>query len=370
MIGSLPPVGQRVLLAPRGTPPEFPGMRSLWLNSGTAALALAIRGALELRRGASEVLLPGYGCPDLVAAAVFAGAVPVLMDCGAGDPGFDPAALAAACSERTAAIVAVNFLGIHERLRELAALSARCGVVLIEDCAQWYPEDPPAVPVAARVLSFGRGKPVNLLGGGALLVDEGGRLAGLSVPSGPSMSALRSGAVSVFNSLLRPVPYALVSGVPGTGLGATRYRALDRVAAMDEGRFARIRANVDAWCRRSRWREERITELLEKVEGITLLPRTLNLRAARLLRYPLLCRDGALRDALQRSLSRLGASAFYGVPLAQVEGVPEHFPGGVVSLPGAEMFADRLLTLPLHEGVGEEHLREIACVVARLAAAS
>ncbi len=377
MIARLPPVGQPVLPVSDRTfelPSQPANVRSIdrtydmfgfvpvWLNSGTAALAAALIAALACRPGRREVLLPAYACPDLIAAALFAGARPVLVDCGADDPAFDPDALERACSERVAAVVAVNFLGIAERLPELAARAARCGALLIEDCAQWWPEAPPAAPVAARVVSFGRGKPVNLLGGGALLLPEGSELAQAVRAPEHTMPALGTLKRRVFAALLHPLPYGLLSRLPGLGLGETRYHALDAIMAMDRVRRELAATNIGAWLARSRWREARIAELLDDCAGVELLPRRLAARAGRLLRYPLLFVDRAHRDTVLRRLRDLGASAFYEVELPRVRGVDAVL-SPLPPVPDATRFAERLLTLPLHDRVSERHLRRMAEVV-------
>src|SRR5690606_4927305 len=144
--------GNRVILSGGDSaPPEFPGYVAHWVQSGTAALALALLTARSRRpqlRNPS-VILPAYGCPDLIAAAEYAGVTPVLVDIGIDDPGYDLDCLAAAIDADTIAVVAVNFLGLRERLgaiREL--LRVHPDVLLIEDNAQWYPE-PARMPALA-----------------------------------------------------------------------------------------------------------------------------------------------------------------------------------------------------------------------------
>src|SRR5690606_38180670 len=123
--------------------PAFERYRSVWLNSGTAALAQAL--IVAKRRQSSvarpQVILPAYGCPDLVAAAVFAGLEPVLVDIETDDPAYSIDALRAALSTSVVAVVAVNFLGIPERLALLRDVLQEHGqALLIEDNAQWFPE--------------------------------------------------------------------------------------------------------------------------------------------------------------------------------------------------------------------------------------
>lgn len=367
----LPPVGQRLLWAPepeQGSEPTdvdaFAGQHVTWLASGTAALALAIRQALMLDPQRREVLLPAYGCPDLVAACIHAGAQPRLVDCAPNEPGFDRELLRQACGPETAAVVAVNFLGIQEPLAELHGIASTAGAVLIEDCAQWFPEQPPETPVAARIVSFGRGKPVNLLGGGALLIPQDSPLPPSAMPL-QSMAPLSRPKAWVFNHLLGATAYGLVSRLPGLELGATRYHPLAQIEAMDPIRRSLAPANVQAWLRRRLWRQDLLdSELNQGAESACFsLSRALNKRRGRLLRYPLLCADQAMRDRLLQELAPLGASPFYAQALADVEGVAALLTPTTEPTPQAQGFAARLLTLPLHDGVSEYHLRRMAAAV-------
>jgi dTDP-4-amino-4,6-dideoxygalactose transaminase len=370
MFRVLPPVGEPILLGPEGDPPEFPGFHPVWTQSGTAALALAVQLAAERRPDirAPEVLIPAYGCPDLVAAVRFAGARPVLVDIGADDPAFDPEALEGAWSSSVVAVVAVNFLGIRERIEDLARSAAVRDAWLIEDSAQWYPESTeakgvPLSPADAMVLSFGRGKPVSLLGGGCLLVNR--RHPGPETLPSPtrrhSMAELRL-RVTAYNWLLRPGLYGLASRLPWLRLGETRYERLSAIGGMDEARLRWLGANVREYLSRERWRERVLSDLLTVTAAkVTDLPRRLSGRAGRLLRYPVLFRSTDLRDKLlgrMRDLG-LGGSAMYGEALPDVPGVAEVL-GERPSVPGARAFASRLLTLPLHGGVTHRDLNLLA----------
>lgn len=361
----LPPVGQPVVWQERTA--ELPAALAegelVELGSGTAALALALRLALEhaRRQGRErrEVLLPGYGCPDLVAACVHAGAHPRLVDCEPDGPGLDREAVAAACGPDTAAIVSVNFLGIQEPIGELAALARDRGTLLIEDCAQWFPEAPAPAPVAARVLSFGRGKPVNLLGGGGLLLPADSPLTSLPRPPlAPPIPALSASQAQLFNLLRHPLAYGLISRLPGLGLGMTRYVPLTGLQGLDATRSQLLATNVQAWLDTLPWRQRWLDEQLADLEGIRALPVNLAERCGRLLRYPLLCTSHARREALLQALQPLGASPFYGQTLPEIEGVTPLLESPP-PLPRAHRLARRLLTLPVHDGVSRRHLERM-----------
>lgn len=373
--GDLPPAGNPLRWAPgEGALPEFAGYRVCGVQSGTAALALALIGARLLRPeiASPEVVLPGYGCPDLVAAAEYAGLRPRLADIGADDPAFDSVALDAALNANTVAVVAVNFLGIAEHLGALRQLLAARNIALVEDNAQWYPEAETALAGDMVCLSFGRGKPVSLLGGGLLLWRNGlaetlgegwpqARIAA-AAPSSPLQLRIKS---ALYNLLLQPHLYLLLNRNPLLTLGATRFKALSGVHAIDSPRSRLLAANIESYCARSRHNEQCARRLLASHPALIDLPARAGSRCGRLLRYPLLCRDGMQRDRLWAQLRRsgLGATAMYQHPLPKVEGVDGRVIAG--ELPGAGSFAQRLLTLPLHAGVGEQHWRRIEGIFAQ-----
>ena len=367
---SLRPVGNRIASSEGMGGCELEalvdGYRVSHLSSGTAALALAMRMACK-RSGVEspEVVLPAYGCPDLVAAAVHAGARPVLADLRPDSPGYDPEAVAALLNPRTAAIVAVTFLGIRSDFGRLRTIIGDRNVVLIEDSAQWFPREPAQRFLGDYVvLSFGRGKPVNVLGGGALLVS-----GSMESPPAPQSSAggaaLRDAAeVAIYNSLIHPRIYGIAERLPFLGIGLTRYHPLEEIAGMPPARRQRLPVNVGRYLARRLDVQDKWREVLARLDGrhITDLPLTHGVPCDyALLRYPILMGSKALRDETYAQLRHagLGASIMYARALPDIEGV-----GPLVTVqrgfPCARDFADRLLTLPTHEDVDDATIRRTA----------
>jgi dTDP-4-amino-4,6-dideoxygalactose transaminase len=93
-----------------------------------------------------------------------------------GDLGLDPAAAAAAVTERTRAIVAVHYGGGAADLDSLERLAADAGVLLIEDAAQalhaGYRGRAPGSIGVLGTLSFHETKNIGCGEGGALLVND------------------------------------------------------------------------------------------------------------------------------------------------------------------------------------------------------
>jgi perosamine synthetase len=103
-------------------------------SSGSTALHLAYA-SLDLGPGA-EVIVPAFTfapCADMV---TLTGASPVLVDSDPDTFAVCPAAVRAAITPATRAVLAVHLYGHPCDLTALAALCAERGLVLVEDCAQ------------------------------------------------------------------------------------------------------------------------------------------------------------------------------------------------------------------------------------------
>ena len=165
------PVGERIKL---GRPDsDIDALQSIFrpytapfYNSGTSALAAAIIVSINKRRTSSpEVIIPAYTCPDLVSAILFAGAQPILVDFEKDKPWIDLDQLQEKITTETVAVIAVNLFGIPERIKLLKEIIGEKNITLIEDSAQSFltPEESMRCLGDIVVLSFGRGKPVNML---------------------------------------------------------------------------------------------------------------------------------------------------------------------------------------------------------------
>lgn len=387
------PVGSRVSKpAPGHTSMDFPWCtyyRHEWTESGTSALALAIGLAINAQAvaGPPEVILPAYGCPDLVAAVLFHGARPVLVDLSPGSPHMDPAALEKAIGINTVAVVAISFLGLGEGLRALRELLRGTSVWLIEDSAQAFPPASSMHGIAdCVVLSFGRGKPINLMGGGALLIHhDHSTQASKLLAHYPPGSARQIDARwhlrrHLFNLLLTPPLYGLLVRLPFLGIGATRFHPLERITR--EGPVeAAFWGGVDAYRSRPDWSTE-YRRALGQAELNGWLDLTVdrwqdagaekgNAVPCHLLRYPLLAPDRPLRDLAVGALNRAGygANAFYNQPLPEIPGLEQVFGASAETFPNACDFSGRLITLPSHQDVCERDIHRIVKIIGEANAA-
>jgi dTDP-4-amino-4,6-dideoxygalactose transaminase len=361
-LSSLPPVRRAVPLqkadaAARLSMERFFADRRITLYaSGTAALARAIA-ACAARAGVSapEVILPAYGCPDLVAACARASVFPRLVDVAPSGWSYDAAGLDSGISSSTVAIVAVNLLGVGDGAADLRRLGQSRRIPLIQDSAQYLPRDRIEWPGDYVILSFGRGKPMNLLHGGALIAPAGSEDA----PSPKAahyavrdlLLASRAAAVA-FNLLTRPRPYRLVSALPGMRLGEVLYKPLDNDAPLPERAWARVGGAFGQYQARQSYRRDIWKPALDDwaALGITELSSPGAPPQRESLRLALLAPDREARDKLVASLDRhhLGVSRFYGVDLTRIDGVPESV-RRQGPFPHAAALAERLFTLPTHD---------------------
>lgn len=139
--------------------------------SGTAALHLALA-ALRLPPG-SEVVLPDYTMIACARAVALAGLTPVFVDCGP-DLLMDPAACAAAITDRTRAIMPVHVYGRRCAMDRIHALARQHDLRVVEDLAEGH-GIPPHPHSDACCWSFYRNKIIAGEEGGCVAFKNGNR---------------------------------------------------------------------------------------------------------------------------------------------------------------------------------------------------
>lgn len=358
---TLPPVRRAVPFrrgkaSLRASMEQFFGERQITLyTSGTAALAQAmVHCAARHAASSPEVMIPAYGCPDLVAAALQAGVYPRLVDVAPDRWGFDPKCLESSFSPNTVAVVAVNLLGLGDGATELLPFCRERNISLIQDSAQFLPRETIAWPGKYVILSFGRGKPLNLLHGGALIEPPGSRLASsdrFALPPFKQRLLGSRAAALAFNVLTLPLPYRILSSLPGTGLGDVRYHPLQEATRLPTKAWEQVGTAFELYCRQPSYRRDIWSPAVAAWEEFDI--RELHGPDAHLpaepLRLALLASDRPSRDQFVNYLNRLGlgASRLYDRELPQIEGIPP-----IVRTQGpfrgASALAGRLFTLPTH----------------------
>jgi len=297
---------------------------------------------------------------------------PVLVDLEADRPWLDLPSLASAITDNTIAIVAVNLFGISERWPQLRALADQHQLTLIEDSAQYFPGGEEKIDWQGDlvVLSFGRGKPVSLLGGGAVLTKKEEYYTHLptrsAAPACWQQRLLFSLKSSLYNVMIAPRFYWILAALPFLHLGETRYHPLQNIEAMENIRIGMLASNIIRYQNDigAAARHDRVSSMLDAMEMVNNLPKTCDSQANhRLLRYPLLV-EAEIRDRLYSRLNKagFGVSVLYPTDLTKIAGL-EFLAKNGQQFPNAETFAARLLTLPTNADFSEKDLKRISAIL-------
>jgi len=398
MLRSLPPAGHpirmRTILGAFLSPSEgvcflkeFNLDKPIFLvSSGSAALVVALS-CLKHQSSRDQVILPAYSCPSVIAAVIKAGLKPALCDLRPNSLGMDLDELGAKTGPDTLAIIAVHLFGIPENIIELTGLAQKRGIILIEDAAQAFGNkvhlSPQSSPLNASgylgsfgdigILSFGRGKPLSLLGGGAVLVNNQGveAIAKKHFDPLPESNHVISGIryflnLSLYSAFYHPNLYSIPQRMPGLRLGETFFTLDFSIQKMNSYVLRvgnKLMPHFDSIRKR---RVELMRIYAEKLESFkeefAFFPE-FNGEDIALLRFPIVFKDRGKRDRILIELKKrgLGATGMYPVPLNEQGGVSPYLMGNETH-PNAKFVSERILTLPIHEHVRVEdidHIRQI-----------
>ena len=152
---------------------------AIGVGTGLAAIELALR-AFEVGPG-DEVITPANTFIATVLAILAVGATPVFVDMDAATYAIDPAAIGAAITPRTKAIVPVHLYGQPVDLDAVLAIASRHNLVVIEDAAQAhgarYKGKRAGSVGHAAAFSFYPSKNLGALGDGGIITTNDDRAA-------------------------------------------------------------------------------------------------------------------------------------------------------------------------------------------------
>lgn len=123
------------------------GRRCIAMNSGTSALHLMFLAA-GIGPG-DEVIVPSFSFAATANAVSLTGATPVFVDVEENFFSVDPAAVEAAITPRTRAIMPVHLYGHPSDMVALTAIAEKHGLLIFEDAAQAHAASVNGIPVGA-----------------------------------------------------------------------------------------------------------------------------------------------------------------------------------------------------------------------------
>jgi dTDP-4-amino-4,6-dideoxygalactose transaminase len=311
------------------------------LNSGTSALHLALLAA-GVAPG-DEVITVPFTFVASVAAILYAGARPVLVDIDPDTFTMNPAAIEAAITPRTKAILPVHLYGHPADMDPILEVARRRGLVVIEDAAQAHGAKYKGRPAGSlgdiACFSFYPTKNLGAYG-------EGGAVTTSSAEHARKIRMLRDwGQDRKYHHLLRGYNYRM------EGL---------------QGAILRVKLrHLEPWTEARRTIAAKYNQLLadSEVERPSEMPWARHVYHV----YTLRTDD---RDALQAALQEKGIQTgiHYPVPVHLQPAYAElvHTP---LALPQAEKAAAEVLSLPLYPEMTDDQIQRVTQALTSLATA-
>ncbi|MDQ3000760.1 MAG: DegT/DnrJ/EryC1/StrS family aminotransferase [Fibrobacterota bacterium] len=342
----------------------YPADRILLTASGAGALFIALRGLAALNPGRTRVVLPAWCCPSVPQTVIQAGLEPVLIDLDPSTLGYDPAALHEARDPGLLAVLLVHFFGMHQPM----PAGDWEGVSFLRDCAQDFDHRQDPDDGSPCFYSFGRGKALNSGHGGALCLPT----------QGPLLDACREALEQLRVSRERTLPKALainllsqprffwaLSRLPFLRIGATVWNAPLTFEGIAPGFHPMGSACLEAYLQRRDFYRKltgRYRALLQGCDGDWIFSPGAGKahdpagpmgpagtpHSGLPTRFPVMVRDGALREDLFRGVNARfgGVTRMYPKILTEISGAPSGLGAGR-DFPGARRIADGILTLPM-----------------------
>lgn len=326
--------------------------RALATASGTHALQLAIRAALDHTGSKGPVAIPAFNCFDLASAAVWVGAPVVFYDIDPATLSPEPETLAVA-AEKAGVLVVAYLFGFPMDWDLIRKLAVEKGIPVVEDAAQGLGAEWKGRAAGTfgdlSILSFGRGKGWTGGSGGAVMARNGfGASLPEVLPENPGSRILDAAKLAATWLLARPSLYGLPARVPGLGLGETHYKPPTEPAGIAPFSAAMVLAAKErSWVEMEERRHNavRLERGLNEFSGDISLPRPLPGGRAGYLRFPF------LPDPDQPPDPRKGYYRSYPRVLADLE-VMENRKVRGGDVPGARLLAGSLVTGPTHSRSG------------------
>ncbi|MET4568332.1 DegT/DnrJ/EryC1/StrS family aminotransferase [Rhodanobacter soli] len=334
--------------------------------SGTAALLIALTTLREMQPQRGRVVVSAFTCPLVAIAVQQAGLELQLCDLRHGHYDMDPAALRAACDERTLAIMPTHLAGRVADVDDALAVARQVGAYVIEDAAQALGarRDGVSVGLAGDVgfFSLAAGKGLSIYEGGLLLARDPSlreRLAHTAarlVPRRPGWEWKRHIELLGYAALYRPWGLRLAYGNPlrralrrgdpvaAVGDDFPLTIPLHRVGRWRQAVGAHAAVRLPAFLDRLSAQAQRRLSRLRQIGGVEVFDDDDGARGT----WPfllLLLPDRQRRDA---ALAQLWPSG-YGVSRLFIHALPDYaYLAGIVpaqDVPHARDFAARSLTL-------------------------
>ncbi len=330
---------------------------------GNSGRALLCRLLIVLKRNVggerNRVLIPGYTCYSVAASAARAG---LEISCYDLDPSTlfpDIDSVHAMAGRNTLAIVGQHLFGIPTPIEELKVVAHEVGASFIEDAAHGLGGIFQGKKLGTMgdfgLFSFGRGKPLPIGGGGALVGPAGVIEATIPGPTPSGYLDMTRAILSRFLSDKRV--YGTLEALP-LGLGETIFnprfvmepmsRALQGLGTSSLRELRSLNEHRNA-----------MASIYYQILGDEGQPPFHSSDKAVFTRYPFMAGENPIPE----SLRKLGVRRMYPKAILDEHTIAPYCAADNVPTPGASRISERLITMPTHGGIDKEMARTIAVAV-------
>lgn len=312
------------------------GRHSIAVNSGTSALHMSL---IAAGVGAGdEVIVPSFSFAATANSVHLAGATAVFADVETDFFALDPAAVEAAITARTKAIMPVHLYGHPANMPALSAIAERHGLLLIEDAAQAHAASIDGAPVgawgAAASFSFYPTKNMTSGEGGMVTTGSDEIARQMRLLRNQGMEKRYANEIIGFNTRMTDI-HAAIGRVQLTKLA---------------GWTADRQANAKY--------------LNDNITGV-ITPKTAE-NAVHVFHQYTIRVEGTNRDEFAAELTKrgVGNGVYYPTPIHRLPSFDL-----TLDLPGTELAASQVLSLPVYPSLTEAELETIAQTVSDIAKA-
>lgn len=314
------------------------GRHCVAVNSGTSALYLLLL-ALGIGRG-DEVIVPSFSFAASANAVRLTGADVVFADIERGSFGLDPAAVEAAITPRTAAVMPVHLYGHPAAMGRLMRVADRHRLAVVEDACQAHAAALDGTPVGA----FGAGGAFSFYPTKNMHSLEGGMVTTADPALARTLRLLRN----------QGMEQRYANEIIGANL-----RMTDVSAAVGRVQLGRI----GEWTERRRANAAHLDTHIT-APGVTTPPVA---EGARHVYHQYTVRVPGSRDSAAAQLAEagIGHAVYYPTPIHRLKPYwePDQKAGRLWDLPETERAAAEVLSLPVHPSLGREDLERVAAAV-------
>lgn len=332
-------------------------------SSGRVLLSSLLRLLHERDSGhRNEVLIPGYTCYSVAASVVRAGLKISVYDLDPSTLHPDMDSVRGAAGNKTLAVISQHLFGVPTPLSDLAVIAKKTGAYLIEDAAQALGGSINGMALGLQgdfgLYSFGRGKPLPVGAGGALVGKNKNVLATIAE------NTTRGGYLNLISTALsriisNPAFYWLPEKLP-LGLGTTVFDPTFPILPIPDT-VAKLILTAAPFLSSFNTHRRNIAAVYSSTLNTKCLLPVPHEAEPVFVRFPVIA--GNL--TLARDLTRLGVRRMYPEAISKEKTIKPFFIDNLGPTPGAVEIAANLIVLPTHSGIHSELAQYIASIVKR-----